>query len=123
MEPRVDRVIHLMTVDLKRDIPLDELARSVNLSVFRLLHLFKAETGTSPLQYLKTQRLTKARELLEITFLNLKEVLHRVGLKDRSHFAKDFKKQFGVPPLRYRNQYLLMKQQKSLNEIARTASR
>ncbi len=123
MEPRVDRVIRLMTVDLKREIPLDELARSVNLSVFRLQHLFKAETGTSPLQYLKAQRLLKARELLEITFLNLKEVLHKVGFRDRSHFAKDFKKHFGVPPLRYRNQYLLMKQQKSLNERARTASR
>ena len=122
MEPRVDRVIRLMTVDLKRDIPLEELARAVNLSVFRLEHLFKAETGTSPLQYLKAQRLLKARELLEITFLNLKEVLHTVGFKDRSHFAKDFKKEFGIPPLRYRNQYLLTQQKKSSNEKARTAS-
>src|SRR4051794_15585911 len=101
MEPRVQRVIDLMTASLKREIPLNELARSVNLSVFRLHHLFKAEAGTSPIQYLKAQRLLKARELLETTFLNLKQVMNETGFRDRSHFARDFKKEFSLPPVQY----------------------
>jgi AraC-like DNA-binding protein len=48
----------------------------------------------------------KARELLETTFLNVKEVMLNVGAKDTSHFIRDFKKAFGLPPTQYRAQYL-----------------
>jgi AraC family transcriptional regulator of arabinose operon len=123
MDPRVHRVIRLLTADLKREISLDDLARSVNLSASRLHHLFKGETGTSPLQYLKSQRLLKARELLETTFLNLKEVMRETGFTDRSHFARDFKQDFGLPPLQYRNQHLLTKEKKNLKVVAGTATR
>lgn len=106
MEPRIQRAIRLMTADLRRDVPLDKLAQSVNLSESRLRHLFKAETGVSPVQYLKTQRMLKARRLLETTFLNVKEVMLKVGAKDTSHFIRDFKKTFGLSPSQYRDKYL-----------------
>jgi AraC family transcriptional regulator of arabinose operon len=98
MDPRVHRAVFLMTVDLRHEIQFDELAKSLNLSTSRLRHLFKDETGISPVQYLKAQRMKKARELLETTFLNLKEVMHTVGVKDKSHFIRDFKKTFGLSP-------------------------
>lgn len=95
-----------MTTDLRHDVPLDKLAQSLNLSESRLRHLFKAETGISPMQYLKAQRMQKARKLLETTFLNVKEVMLKVGAKDTSHFIRDFKKAFGLSPSQYRAQYL-----------------
>jgi transcriptional regulator GlxA family with amidase domain len=106
MEPRIHRAIRLMTVDLRRNIPLNELAQSLNLSESRLRHLFKKETGVSPVQYLKAQRMQRAQKLLETTFLNVKEVMLRVGVKDKSHFIRDFKKEFGLSPTQYRAQYL-----------------
>jgi transcriptional regulator GlxA family with amidase domain len=122
MEPRIYEVIRLIMADLDREIPVAELAQSVNLSTSRLRHLFKAETGLSPAQYLKAQRLDKSRQLLESTFLNLKEVMHQVGFSDRSHFMRDFRKAYGVPPLQYRKQYLVAQQNQSLQGIARTAT-
>jgi transcriptional regulator GlxA family with amidase domain len=106
MEPRIQRAIRLMTTDLRNDIQLDELAQSLNLSASRLRHLFKDETGISPMQYLKEQRMQKARELLQTTFLKVNEVMFKVGVKDESHFVRDFKKRFGLSPSQYRAQYL-----------------
>ncbi|HEY0546581.1 MAG TPA: AraC family transcriptional regulator [Pyrinomonadaceae bacterium] len=120
MEPRIYKVIHLITISLDREIPLEELAQSVNLSASRLRHLFKAETGLSPVQYLKAQRLEKAKLLLETTFLNLKEVMHQAGFADRSHFMRDFKKAYGLAPLQHRHQHLIAEQKQ--NAIAKTAT-
>jgi AraC family transcriptional regulator of arabinose operon len=123
MEPRIYKAILLMTYDLNREIPLDALARSVNLSTSRLRHLFKDETGLSPAQYVKAQRLLRAKYLLETTFLNLKEIMHKSGLRDRSHFTRDFSKAYGLPPLQYRKHHLEGKQMKSSPLIARSATR
>jgi AraC family transcriptional regulator of arabinose operon len=114
MEPRVHRAIRLMTTDLRREVSIEEIARSLNLSASRLRHLFRAETGLSPLQYLRAQRMKKAVELLETTFLNVKEVMLKVGINDQSHFNRDFKKAFGYSPSQYRVQHLLTKEQKIL---------
>jgi AraC family transcriptional regulator, arabinose operon regulatory protein len=119
MDPRVQRIILLMTVDLRREITLDEMTRAVNLSASRLRHLFKDEMGTSLHQYLKSQRLRVARELMETTFLNVQEVMHRVGVKDKSHFVRDFKKVYGLTPLRYRTQYL---RERNFEQIATMAN-
>jgi AraC family transcriptional regulator of arabinose operon len=105
MEPRIQRVVLLMTDELRRDVSIKELAQSVNLSSSRLRHLFKDETGLSIKQYLKAQRMQKAKELLESTFLSIKEIMPRIGIKDKSHFTRAFKKLYGLSPAKYRSQY------------------
>jgi transcriptional regulator GlxA family with amidase domain len=111
-----------MTDDLSRDLSLDELARSLNLSASRLRHLFKSELGISPHRHLKAQRLQKAKELLETTFLNIEEVMLKVGIKDRSHFVKDFKKTYQYSPSQYRTNYLRASQKKDSEPAAKSAT-
>lgn len=122
MEARIYKVINMMIVDLDREVSFDKLAKSVNLSPSRLRHLFKEATGVSLAQYLKAQRLEKAKHLLESTFLSLKEVMHRAGFTDRSHFMRDFMKAYGMPPLQYRKQHLIAQQKIKSQSIARTAT-
>lgn len=102
MDPRVRQVINLLSKDLSRDFDFTALAASVNLSPSRLRHLFKDETGLTPAQYLKRLRLERAKELLEGSFLRLKEVMPLVGINDESHFVRDFKKVHGLAPRQYR---------------------
>src|ERR1051325_1362044 len=102
MDQRVQKVIEFLEEKYKRSVTLAVLAESVHLSVWHLSHLFKAETGSSPARYLKDYRTQEAKRLLETTFLSVKEVVSKVGMGDQSHFAKDFKKAYGLTPTRYR---------------------
>src|SRR5262245_12965711 len=102
MDPRVQKVISIMRETFHREPSLDEMAQSVNLSPSRLRYLFKMEVGIPPAQYLRAFRMERAKELLETTFLTVKQILHSVGLNDHSHFVRDFKKAFGLSPARYR---------------------
>ena len=102
MDPRVQLIITLMKEELHRDLTLNGLAQTVNLSLPYLHHLFKAETGTTPWLYLHSLRLEKARELLVTTMLSVKQIMIRVGMKDKSHFGREFKKTYGQSPGQYR---------------------
>jgi two-component system, response regulator YesN len=105
MEQRIRTAIALMETHLHRELSLEELAQSVNLSASRLRHLFKAETGITPAQYLKKIRMRRAQELIATTYLTMKQVMSSVGVRDRGNFAKDFKKIYGLTPAEYRNRY------------------
>ncbi len=106
MDRRVQAVIAFMGAHLQADLPLKEMARSVNLSSSRFRHLFKAETGSTPAQYLKSLRMRGARELIEMTFLTMKEVMSVVGVRDKRHFTEDFKRAYGLTPSQHRARHL-----------------
>jgi transcriptional regulator GlxA family with amidase domain len=105
MDYRVQSVIRAMKLALGEPHSVDSLARSVNLSTWRLCHIFKSETRQPPLQYLRTLRMQEARKLLETTFLSVKQVMFEVGLKDESHFVRDFKRVYGASPAEYRRRH------------------
>lgn len=105
MDTRVQKLVHFIQKDLSRKVTLSEMAESVNLSPSHLRSLFKAEIGMTPVQYQKKLRLLEARTLLENTFLNVQEIMVRVGLRDDSHFVRDFKKLYGLTPAQYRARY------------------
>jgi two-component system, response regulator YesN len=44
----------------------------------------------------------KAKELLEESFLNVKQVMFEVGISDRRHFAREFRDLYGRTPTEYR---------------------
>lgn len=102
MDQRVESVIALMRRRLHRKLSLNELAKSVHLSSSRLRHLFKSETGVSPSHYFRRVKWERAKELLETTELSVPEIIIRVGMHDRSHFEREFKKKHELTPTRYR---------------------
>ena len=102
MDPRVEKVVTRMKEEFHRDPSLSEMAQVVNLSPSRLRYLFKRETGVAPGHYLKAFRLEQAKELLETTFLSVKEITRSIGINDQSHFIREFKKSYGFTPAQYR---------------------
>lgn len=102
MDQRVQIAIRLMKDEFHQGIALDELASSVNLSLSRFHHLFKAETGTTPARYLRELRMEKAKKLLETSFANIKQIMVQIGIQDRSHFEREFKRTYGLTPAQYR---------------------
>ncbi len=91
-----------MREDVRGELSLAEFAQSVNLSVWRLCHIFKSDVGMPPMRYLRGLRMERAKDLLESSFLSVKEIAYRVGLNDESHFVRDFKATYGSSPALYR---------------------
>lgn len=102
MDQRVQRVKAMVDNNFDRELPVGELARFVNLSVSHLQHLFKRDMGQSPARYIQALRLERARELLENSSLSIKQILIRIGVKDRSNFERRFKQTHKVTPAQYR---------------------
>ena len=94
-----------MRDDVRGELSLAEFAQSVNLSIWRLSHIFKSDVGMPPIKYLRLLRMERAKELLESSFLSVKEIAFQVGLNDESHFVRDFKSTYGFSPAIYRSQY------------------
>lgn len=94
-----------MRADVRGELSLAEFAQSVNLSVWRLCHIFKSDVGMPPMRYLRLLRMERAKDLLESSFLSVKEIAYRVGLNDESHFVRDFKSTYGSSPALYRSHF------------------
>src|SRR5688572_22107049 len=95
----------MMRADVRGELSLSEFAQSVNLSVWRLCHIFKSDVGMPPMRYLRLLRMERAKDLLESSFLSVKEIAFRVGMNDESHFVRDFKSTYGSSPACYRTQF------------------
>jgi AraC-like DNA-binding protein len=102
LDKRVEKIIEMMREDVRGELSLAEFAQSVNLSVWRLCHIFKSDVGMPPMRYLRGLRMERAKDLLESSFLSVKEIAYRVGLNDESHFVRDFKSTYGSSPALYR---------------------
>jgi transcriptional regulator GlxA family with amidase domain len=98
MDPSVQTVIELMRENTHRELSCADLAGHVQLTPRHFSHLFRAETGTTPARFLKSLRMQQAKDLLENSFLATREIIRRVGLSNESHFARDFKRHYGVTP-------------------------
>jgi len=102
LDKRVEKIVEMMRADVRGELSLTEFAQSVNLSVWRLSHIFKSDVGMPPIKYLKLLRMERAKGLLESSFLSVKEIGFQVGLNDESHFVRDFKTTYGHSPTSYR---------------------
>jgi transcriptional regulator GlxA family with amidase domain len=102
VDPRVQSTIERMEEQLHRRLPVSELADAVGLSVAQLTRLFREELGVTPGAFLHELRMNRARILVETTSLPIVEIMGQVGISDRSHFARDFKRAHGLSPRTHR---------------------
>ena len=76
------------------------LADDAAMSVSAFHEHFRAVTATSPLAYLKSVRLHKARLLMAYDGLGAAEAAGRVGYESASQFSREYRRLFGDPPAR-----------------------
>lgn len=79
-----------------------KLAEEMYLSSSQLTRKLNSLIDTSPAKYIRTIRLTKAKELLKEGF-NVSETAWEVGFEDPVYFSKTFKKHFGEAPSHLKN--------------------
>ena len=98
--PLITKAIGLINEDFDQQLSVESIASDLGMSVSGFHHNFKAVTAMSPLQYQKRLRLQEARRLLLGGGFTATDVAFRVGYNDSSHFSREYKGLFGLPPKR-----------------------
>src|SRR2546430_8350754 len=98
--PSIARAVGRLRQDFDQPLHIERLAHELGMSVSGLQHHFKAVTAMSPLQFQKRLRLLEARRLMLGQDLDAASAAYRVGYRDASHFNREYKSLFGVPPMR-----------------------
>lgn len=98
--PPIARAIERLRKDFDQPFRIEDIARELGMSVSGFHHHFKAVTAMSPLQFQKQIRLQEARRLMLGESLDAASVAYRVGYDDASHFTREYKRLFGLPPMR-----------------------
>jgi AraC-like DNA-binding protein len=97
---RVARAIEKLRKEFNQPLKIESLARELGMSQSGFHEHFKAVTAMSPLQFQKQIRLQEARRLMLGEDVDAATAAFRVGYEDASHFSREYKRQFGQPPIR-----------------------
>lgn len=106
MDARILQAMDFLCQNLSQSVTLTQLARRCGLSVSRLAHLFREQVGQTPHQFLEMHRMSRARQLLELTQQPVNAIAAEAGFPDLFHFSKRFKHHLGQSPRNYRKQLL-----------------
>ncbi|MFD3659702.1 helix-turn-helix domain-containing protein [Streptomyces sp. NPDC058659] len=90
---------------LDRPLTVEGLARQARMSSRNLSRHFRAATGTTPLQWLLTQRIRRAQELLEATDDGVDAIATATGMGTATTLRRHFHRTVGVPPDTYRRTF------------------
>ncbi|MFD6990540.1 helix-turn-helix domain-containing protein [Streptomyces sp. NPDC059943] len=103
----MDLCLHIVTVDgrLHEPLTVPDLARRANMSTRNLTRRFTATTGVTPLRWLHTRRIHRARELLETTDDSVELIAARTGMGTAATLRRHFHRALGVPPDTYRRTF------------------
>jgi transcriptional regulator GlxA family with amidase domain len=94
-----------MSENLELPHTIDELAARSSMSTRTFARKFAAETGTTPVKWLTTQRVLYARQLLEGTDLGLEAISRRSGFGSGALLRHHFNRVVGVAPADYRRRF------------------
>lgn len=101
-------------------VTLQEIGNSLNVSPYYAAHVFKRDSGYSPIQYLLRRRLGEAQTLLISTGLPIAEIAGMVGFDTQNYFNAQFTKHVGVPPKQYRENYVIGNRRKKAEKSSET---
>jgi len=105
MQEILDSAKHYIEENYNTDISLTDIAGYVYISTSHFARAFKKQFKISPIQYLLSIRIEKAKTLLEETNLKVGDIASSVGFSAQQRFNDIFKKHLGLSPSEYRQQY------------------
>lgn len=94
-----------ITENLTEDLGVERLAKQHHMSERTFARRFRAETGTTPHQWVTTQRVRAAEELLEHTDHPIEWIASEVGFGNAATLRHHFGRVRGVSPLQYRRTF------------------
>lgn len=103
----INRITHHIENHYMDDITLKSTASDNNMDMYYLSRLFKQVTGFGFKEYLISQRLSRAKEMLLSSNDSITEICINCGYNNVNHFIRIFKEKEGITPLRFRRKNIL----------------
>ncbi len=91
-------VIGFIKANLSEKISIESLSRMACMSKATFYRLFKRELGISPNDFILTEKIKKAKELLTYRGAKIASISYDLGFSDVNYFIRLFKKMVGVTP-------------------------
>jgi AraC-like DNA-binding protein len=101
-DERINSVCRLMKENPARQWSNEEFAKRFGFATNAFIRKFKEIVGIPPYKYLQSIRYSLAARLLETTDLGLGEIAERIGVNDKFHFSREFKRIHERPPSEHR---------------------
>ncbi|WP_051477679.1 helix-turn-helix domain-containing protein [Aquimarina pacifica] len=98
---KLNEVIALHTFS---NLSVQELAKLCNMSLSSFKRAFRNFFNDSPNNYINTQKINKAKELLLVSELSISDIAYETGFNDPQYFTRLFKKRIGLSPTEFRVQ-------------------
>ena len=107
----------------RRPLTVAVVARALASSPRQLQRAFEEVGGTTFSAYLREVRLRNAAQLLRSQPLTVRQVSLLVGYRQPAHFAKAFRRRYGVTPAAYRKRAIGRRQNAGAETVDRRGSR
>lgn len=100
----VQKALEKMRLYFHQPIRVVELAQIAGMSESHFSRQFKAAIGTSPIDWLRRERINQAKRRLIESDDPVKEIARQVGYADQFFFSKDFKRMTKLTPTQFRDE-------------------
>ena len=98
---KMDRTLKHLHNHFNDRLDIEQLASMANMSTSTFHRNFKQITASSPIQYVKKLRLSKAKDLLQDQGIKVKQAAAKVGYESATQFSREFTRYFGISPSDY----------------------
>ena len=102
ISPQIQRCLDYISFHRQQKISVSDLAEQAGYAENYLIVKFKAETGKTISEYIRTEKMEYAKSLLKSTDDPISEIAERLGFATQSHFGKRFRDYTGCSPSEYR---------------------
>lgn len=98
----VQRTKQYLERHVEGNVKLDDLSQEVGMSKYHLIRLYKEAERMTPMQYYRLLKMRRARSLLELSTLSIKEIAGRLGYSSPTVFSRAFQAEMSMSPGEYR---------------------
>ena len=99
---QISRARMMMHENIESDMTVQDIAEAVGAGYSSFRKNFKKYTGLSPASYFQDLKLQRAKDLLCMTSLSVKEIAYRLNFESPDYFSAQFRKKIGKRPSDFR---------------------
>lgn len=101
----LQKAVAYIHANLNQTLPIRQIAKEIHVSKNLLYHRFHQRFGCTIGEYINKKRVEQSLDLLANTSMTMEEISQYVGFSSASYFTRNFKKQMGITPLKYKRQH------------------